>query len=72
MSKGIVERAIAREQALKRGEQPSQEPVVPAEFYSRHLHLAPLPATGTVPLVEHNPSARHEQDPDLPAYKSSD
>ncbi|KAL7010159.1 hypothetical protein EMMF5_000179 [Cystobasidiomycetes sp. EMM_F5] len=39
MSKGIVERAIAREQALKRGERPSDEAVVPREYYERNPHL---------------------------------
>lgn len=34
-ARGVVQRAIAREQALKRGEQPSDEPVVPASWYEQ-------------------------------------
>jgi len=35
IASGIVARALAREQALKRGEKPSDEPVVPEAYYER-------------------------------------
>lgn len=64
MSKGIVERAIAREQALKRGETPSSEPVVPAEYYRSHNDYAQYP-----PSVAPLPS--HDQEPELPRYSEA-
>ena len=66
MSRGIVQRALAREQALKRGEQPSEEPVVPREYYENNpqfrSHYPPAP------VVEMEPSKRHEGPDAPPAY----
>lgn len=66
MSRGIVERALAREQALKRGDKPSDEPVVPREYYERNpmysSHYPPAPAIRT------EPSQRHSDEDAPPAY----
>jgi hypothetical protein len=66
MSKGIVERALAREQALKRGEAPSEEPIVPADYYRNHADFATRypPAPAPLPTL----TERHDEDPELPKY----
>lgn len=68
MSRGIVQRALAREQALKRGETPSDEPVVPREYYERNPQFASYPPPPTVAM---HPAPRHEGDDGPPAYNAS-
>lgn len=67
MSKGIVERALAREQAIKRGETPSSEPVVPAAYYQSHGDYATQYPPSAAPLS----TQRYEHDTDLPQYSEA-
>jgi hypothetical protein len=41
MAQGIIQRAIAREQAIKRGEKPSDEPIVPEGYYKARQGAPP-------------------------------